>query len=307
MERSSTVPAATAGTRGDRGCLAPLPRTLPAGGAEGTAAPEPGSGGVPAVPRHWDEPGGAERPSDPASAGEGLFLAVEGIDGAGKTTAVRVAAEMLRRRGRRAVAIARDEVSWPSPYVGGHMGALRDLIWGEPPGAPYLDLGDEHWVCLQAAWYAASARCAVAPAVAGGAIVLADTWGYKFLAKLALRPPGRVSFDAAWNLFHSIARPRVIVYLHADPAAAATRRTSFTGSEAGNREGTVELSAAAFTSYQRRLAGVLESFAGTGGWTRVDASSLSVQEAGTAVADIAEKHLGAAAGPGHSRGAGGRP
>jgi thymidylate kinase len=249
--------------------------------------------------------GPADRATAPA--GEGLFLAVEGIDGAGKTTAVRVAAEILRRRGRRAVAIARDEVSWRSPYEAGHMRALRDLIWGEPPDAPYLDLGDEHWVCLQAAWYAASARCAVAPAVAEGAIMLADTWGYKFLAKLALRPPGRVSFDAAWNLFHSIPRPAIIVHLHADPAVAAARKTAFTGSETGNRGGTAELSAAAFTGYQLSLAVVLESFASTGGWTRVDASSLSAQEAGTAVADIAEKHLGAEAGAPVSRGAGGEP
>lgn len=233
--------------------------------------------------------------SDLAPAADGLFLAVEGIDGAGKTTAVRVAAEVLRMRGRPTVVVARDEVSWCSPYVAGHMGALRDLIWGEPPDAPYLDLGDEHWVCLQAAWYAASAHCAVAPAVAEGAIVLADTWGYKFLAKLALRPPGQVSFDAAWNLFHSIPRPAIVVHLHADPAVAAARKTAFTGSETGNGEGTAELSAAAFTDYQRKLAGTLESFADAGGWTRVDASSLSAPEAGAAVADIAERHLGAAA------------
>jgi thymidylate kinase len=286
--------------------MAPLSWTPQEGGAGGTAAPEPGSGGTPTALGHRDGSGDAGH-SDLAAAREGLFLAVEGIDGAGKTTAVRVAAEMLRGRGRRAVVIARDEVSWRSPYVAGHMGALRDLIWGEPPDAPYLDLGDEHWVYLQAAWYAASARCAVAPAVADGAIVLADTWGYKFLAKLALRPPGRVSLDAAWNLFHSIPQPTVVVHLHADPAAAAARKITFTGSETGNREGTAELSAAAFTGYQRSLAGVLESFAGTGRWTRVDASSLSAQEVGEAVADIAEKHLGAAAGTGCSRGTGGQP
>lgn len=236
--------------------------------------------------------------SEVARAGEGLFLAVEGIDGAGKTTAVRVAAEVLCQRGRHPVVVARDEVSWPSPYAAGHMGALRELIWGEPPGAPYLDLGDEHWVCLQAAWYSACARCAVAPAVAEGAVVLADTWGYKFLAKLALRPPGQVSFDAAWTLFHSIPRPTVVVYLSTDPAVAAARKGAFTGSETGNGDGTGELSAAAFTGYQRKLAGVLESFASADGWTWVNAVPLSAQEAGTAVADIAEQYLDAMNGAG---------
>jgi len=174
------------------------------------------------------------------------------------------------------------------------MAALRDLTWGEPPDAPYLDLGDEHWVHLQAAWYAAFARCVVMPAVAEGAIVLADTWGYKFLAKLALRPPARVSFDAAWKVFQSILRPDVVVHLHADPAVAAARKPAFSGSETGNREGVPELSAAAFTDYQGDLAEVLESFAGKGGWVCVDASSLGVAEAGSAVADIAEHHFRAA-------------
>jgi thymidylate kinase len=172
------------------------------------------------------------------------------------------------------------------------MAVLRDLIWGEPPDAPYLDLGDEHWVHLQAGWYAAVARCAVIPAVAEGSVVLADTWGYKFLAKLALRPPAQVSFDAAWNVFQAILRPDVVVHLHADPAVAAARKPAFSGSETGNREGVQELSATAFTRYQQRLAGVLESFAGTGGgWVCVDTSSLSAAEVGSALADVAEQHL----------------
>jgi hypothetical protein len=115
--------------------------------------------------------------------------------------------------------------------------------------------------------------------------------GYKFLAKLALRPPGRVSFDAAWAVFQAIPQPDVVIHLHADPAVAAARRAVFSGSETGNREGVPELSAAAFAVYQQDLAEVLESFACTGGWACVDASSLGVAEAGSAVADIAGQHV----------------
>ena len=215
-------------------------------------------------------------------------MAIEGIDGAGKTTAAGVAAEVLRARGRRAVAVGRGDAARCSAYVAGHMAALRELIWGEPPDAPYLDLGDEHWVHLQAAWYAAFARCVVVPAVAEGSVVLVDTWGYKFLAKLALRPPERVSFAAARSVFQTVLRPDVVVHLHADPAVAAARKPAFSASETGNREGVPELSATAFAAYQRDVAGVLESFAGEGGWVCVDTSSLSVPEAGSAVADVAE-------------------
>ena len=238
---------------------------------------------------------GGDRPGESACVPEGSFIAIEGIDGAGKTTAAQVAAEVLRSRGRRAIAVTRGDAARCPAYVAGHMAALRDLIWGEPPDAPYLDLGDEHWVHLQAAWYSAFARCVVLPAVAEGFIVLTDTWGYKFLAKLALRPPGRVSFDAAWAVFETIPQPDAVVHLHAAPAVAAARKPAFSGSETGNREGAPELSAAAFATYQAHLAEVLESFAGKGGWVCVDTSSLGVAEAGSAVADIAELRVRPAA------------
>ena len=261
----------------------------------GTAAPAQGPCGARAASGLETGPGGDGSRGNPRCVPGGSFIAIEGIDGAGKTTAAQVAAEVLRSRGRRAVAVARGDAARCSAYVAGHMAALRDLIWGEQPDAPYLDLGDEHWVHLQAAWYSAFARCVVLPAVAEGFIVLADTWGYKFLAKLALRPPERVSFDAAWAVFEAIPRPDVVVHLHADLAVAAARKPAFSGSETGNREGVPELSAAAFAAYQGDLAEVLESFAGESGWVCVDTSSLSVAEAGSAVADIAGQHFRPAA------------
>lgn len=250
-------------------------------GAEPQAAPGMKSG-----------PGNGDTGCDP----KGLFIAVEGIDGAGKTTAAQVAANVLRSRGRHAVAVAREDAGGCSAYVARHMAALRELIWDEPPDAPYLDLGDEHWVHLQAAWYAAFARCVVAPAVAEGAIALADTWGYKFLAKLALRPPERVNFDAAWDAYQRILRPDVVVHLHADPAVAAARKPSFSRSETGNGEEASDLSAAGFTEYQRTLADVLESFAGEERWVCVDASCLDAAQTGSVVADIAEHYLHATGG-----------
>lgn len=76
------------------------------------------------------------------------------------------------------------------------MAALRALIWDEPPDAPFLELGDEHWVLLQAAWYSCFAQCVVVPLLRTGNVVIADTWGEKFLAKLALRPRGVI--DMGW-------------------------------------------------------------------------------------------------------------
>lgn len=96
-------------------------------------------------------------------------------------------------------------------------------------------------------------------------------------------------------MFQALPQPDTVVHLHADPAAAAARKPAFSGSETGNREGVPKLSAAAFAAYQQDLAEVLESFAVKGSWVCVDASSLGLAEAGSAVADIAEQHVRPAA------------
>lgn len=228
----------------------------------------------------------------------GLFVALEGIDGAGKTTAVQFTAAALRERGVSTVALDRSDTRWASSYVAGHLAGLRELIWGSPPQAPYLELGDEHWVHLQAAWYRAFARCVVTPWRGRGNVVLADTWGYKFLAKLRLRPAGAVDFRRAWEVFTAIDQPDLIVYLRADPAQAAARKPAMSGSETGHGEGDPDLSAAAFTAYQRRLAGVFDSFASQLGWPCVDTRSHTQEETAAAIADLIEQHLTRAGTPG---------
>jgi thymidylate kinase len=226
----------------------------------------------------------------------GLLVALEGIDGGGKTTAARTAAGMLRAEGYAAVAADRAGMAGPSAYAAGHMAGLRTLIWDEPPDAPYLELGDEHWVLLQAAWYCSFARCVVAPLLAAGHVVIADTWGYKFLAKLQLRPPAMIRADWALGIFDALAQPGLIVHLRADPARAAARKTVLSGSETGHGDG-VPPSGAAFEAYQRRLGQVLERFARERGWASLDVSALTVTETGAALAGVIRDHLDGRAAP----------
>ncbi len=88
----------------------------------------------------------------PASAnGGGVFVCLEGIDGSGKTTAISTTGELLRQKGFPVVFFDKKEVGFGSSYVEEHMTALRRIIWDHPPDDPYLELGDMHWVYLQAA------------------------------------------------------------------------------------------------------------------------------------------------------------
>lgn len=224
-------------------------------------------------------------------ARRGRFVALEGIDGAGKTTAATAAAKVLRKEGYEAVAAGRALTDGASSYLAGHMAALRKLIWEEPPDAPYLELGDDHWVHLQAAWYHGFARCVVMPLVRAGSVVIVDTWGHKFLAKLQLRPPGAVDIEHARAVFAMVPQPDLVVLLRTDARLAATRKAAMSGSETGNREGAPDLSEQAFSCYQGRLGRALEGFASRLGWTDLDTAGLGTHETGIALADAIERHI----------------
>ncbi|MGH8897375.1 MAG: dTMP kinase [Egibacteraceae bacterium] len=206
-------------------------------------APHPrpaASRGHPAPPWRW-YPVTVTLPSEQEAARRGHFVCLEGIDGAGKTTAIAAAGEVLRRRGSSVACFDKKDAGFSSVYVERHMAALRDIIWGHPPDDPYLELGDLHWVHLQAAWYSALAKCKAIPLLQAGCLVLTDTWTHKFLAKLAMRES--VDFDHVRSAFSHLIRPDLVILLRIDPQVAAARKTSFAVSEAGNHEGAVELSA----------------------------------------------------------------
>lgn len=230
------------------------------------------------------------------SARPGLFVCLEGIDGAGKTSAITVAGEMLRSQGVQVVSFDKQDTSFGSGYVIRHLTALREIIWGHRPDEPYLELGDFHWVHLQAAWYSAVATCRVLPLLQAGQVVLTDTWAQKFLAKLHLRPG--VDLERARQAFADLPAPDLVIMLAVDPAVAAARKETFSASEAGNHDGEVVLSAEAFVDYQRRVAAVLAEFADLEGWVVLDVSGLDASEVGQAVADTVARHLARTGEPG---------
>lgn len=114
-------------------------------------------------------------------AGPGIFVAVEGADGSGKTAAVTELMELLRQDGQPATRIIRARPSGPAAYAGLVRGV--DQLFRSAADTP------ASWELLSlaaAAQYLAIMHCEIAPAVADGMIVIADSWWNKTWIRLAI-------------------------------------------------------------------------------------------------------------------------
>lgn len=149
------------------------------------------------------------------SAGaRGLFLALEGVEGAGKSTQVRLLAERLRSAGRE-VTVAREPGSTPLGE------RVRETVLGDVG----LEVPARAELFLMLAARAAFVEQVVRPALDGGRIVVADRFELSTLAYqgagrgLPLEEVRRCNAFATGGL-----RPDATLLLDLDPAEGARRQ-----------------------------------------------------------------------------------
>ncbi len=147
------------------------------------------------------------------SSGRGFFLALEGVEGAGKTTQARRLTRSLESAGVPCL-MARE----PGGTQGGER--IRDVVLD-----PGLDLGPEAEALLYLASRAEFVRQIVRPALDEGRIVVADryelsTLAYQGIARgLGLEEVRRLNSWATGGL-----EPDAVVLLRIDPSAGRDRK-----------------------------------------------------------------------------------
>lgn len=159
----------------------------------------------------------------------GTLVALEGIDGAGKTTLASAVAEELSHRGLPVRAVLKQNAVAAPEYVHIHMSYLRRLLWKIADDAPIEQLGDLHWIYLQAAYFSALHETTIKPALSDGFLVVVDSWIYKFVARASLNE-GR-SLDEVLDLVKAVPVPDFVYLIKADPAMVLHRRKHFKRAE----------------------------------------------------------------------------
>lgn len=186
--------------------------------------------------------------------GSGLFLAFEGVEGAGKSTQVALLAEWLRSRGIEPT-VAREPGSTP----------LGERVRSTVLGDLDLRVPARSELFLMLAARAAFVEQVVRPALANGRVVIADRFE---LSTLAYQGAGRGLPISDVQRCNAVAtqgiRPHATLLLHLPPADGAARQI-----DAGKRPDRMEAETAEF---HHRVADGYERFSDqVAGIVRLDA------------------------------------
>ncbi|MFI6517604.1 dTMP kinase [Spirillospora sp. NPDC050679] len=219
--------------------------------------------------------------TDDAAALPGVLVAIEGCDGAGKSTIAPLVAAGLRARGHpvRSLHPKNPDLSALPEYLRAHLGQLQRLLWREQGHEEERNLlPDAHWITLSGSWFAAVDDLVVRPALHEGGIVLLDSWSTKLEVRFSLKGPAFAEHAA--NVYRPITRPRIGVLLDVDPVVAAARKSTFGLSECGHFDGLRGRGPENFVAYQSRVRSALLDRAAADRWAVVATDS-----PGDAVAD----------------------
>ncbi len=152
---------------------------------------------------------------------KGIFVAVEGIDGAGTTTQTERYAAYLRGKGR-IVHVTRE------PSTGPIGSLIREILGGrrEMPGGPGFDMMAQ----LFAADRLDHVRGEIEPALREGAVVLSDRYDLSSLAYQSVSSESKLAAHeiVAWirQLNRFARRPEVTLVVDVSPEIAGARRKS---------------------------------------------------------------------------------
>jgi dTMP kinase len=141
-----------------------------------------------------------------------MLIAVEGIDGAGKTTLITRLTAELEARGDTVLVVRR--------YM---LDEITELWWRLVDADRVDQLATAQ---LAAADYAAGVRRIVAPALERGEVVLADKYVYSHLVYFTLRDVPRPALEA---LFADVLVPAHVLWLRLDPHLALDRLRATAG------------------------------------------------------------------------------
>ncbi|KRQ15349.1 dTMP kinase [Bradyrhizobium manausense] len=194
-----------------------------------------------------------------------MIIAIEGIDGAGKTHVCRLLTKRLEARKVPVNLLERAAVKLGDEFSDRLLSSLRSMIWpesSEPLSDPF---GTHFHLYLLAAWFVALNKYMQLLPSTTHQIHVMDGSYFRVIAKAYLR--GQLSIDWLHSLFEAAPHPDLVVLLDVAPALAWKRRPTFKATELGRWDGFADSPEQSFCRYQNAIREILLKLAAKRGWT----------------------------------------
>lgn len=191
-----------------------------------------------------------------------MLLAIEGIDGAGKTHIARELAYELSERGHLARYLNKSDISFGDSFTDSRLRLLRDILWPQQ-GEPRIDLlGTHFYLFLLASWFSALGQ--LLRREKGNHITVLDGSHFRVIAKAYCR--ARIDPVQLLRYFNHAAEPDLVVLLEIDPRISWHRRSEFKETEIGRWDGYRGDPREAYCAYQSKIQQFLAEMARDRGW-----------------------------------------
>jgi thymidylate kinase len=223
--------------------------------------------------------------------GLSVFIALEGIDGAGKTKTAGLLVDILRERGMHVTFAKHNATEAADDYTAAYLTDLRKVNERYSEG-PYFRLGVRHWIFMRAGYYALVDHCVVTPALDAGHLVIADGWYYKFAARIAAARPDAgdtgMGLDQVLPIFNPVRVPDRVFLIDVPAGVAVQRKDSFNEGELGPQNFRANDRVKAFTCFQASVRQYLLSMSRANRWQTIDGTS----GVAMAIAEVISAQLG---------------
>jgi thymidylate kinase len=193
-----------------------------------------------------------------------MLIAIEGIDGAGKTHIARKLAHNLNDRGRLARYLNKSDIAFGDAFTDSRLRLLKEIIWPEQ-GEPKHDLlGTHFYLFLLASWFSAVGQALRREPRSGNHITVMDGSHFRVVAKAHCR--AQIDPAELLGYFAQAAEPDLVVLLQIDPRLSWQRRTAFKETEMGRWDGYRGDPHEAYCTYQSTIQQLLRQMASERGW-----------------------------------------
>jgi thymidylate kinase len=193
-----------------------------------------------------------------------MLIAIEGIDGAGKTHIARKLAHNLRDGGYLARYLNKSDIEFGDAFTDSRLRLLKEIIWPEQ-GEPKIDLlGTHFYLFLLASWFSAVGQLLRREPRSGNLITVMDGSQFRVVAKAHCR--AKIDRAQLLDYFDRAAEPDLVVLLEIEPHVSWHRRTVFKETEMGRWDGYRGDPRDAYCAYQTKIQNVLQEMACERGW-----------------------------------------